>query len=79
MDRLETIRLFRIAHDEIKNLRRANAELEPRAHAYDTIAAIARFERPQYERGMGLDIAWELARAVETLQAEPATEEGEKE
>lgn len=74
MDRPETIRLLRVAHDEIITLRREVADLAPRAHAYDTIAQLARLTVKPDSRGMAVDIAWELKAAVQGLEAEREAE-----
>lgn len=75
MDRPETIRLLRMSHDEIITLRRQVAELSPKAHAYDTLAKVIRL-KSEPEQGYGIDIAWELSNAVETLVAERDAEKG---
>lgn len=75
MDRPELLRLLRQAHDEIVTLRRTNAELAPRAHAYDTIASLSRVERCPPQQGYGIDVAWEIKAAVEKIEAEREAEE----
>lgn len=74
MDRPEMINLFRIAHDEIITLRRHNAELAPKAHAYDTLAAVARLKAETQGEGYGIDVAWRLKEAVDSLTAEREAE-----
>ena len=79
MDRTETISLLRQGHDEIVTLRRRLAELEPKAHAYDTLAIIARIAEPIESRGFSVDIAWTLKDAVDKLVAERAADEAARE
>lgn len=74
MDRPETINLFRMAHDEVVTLRRKVAALEPRAHAYDTIAILARQAEVRTESGYSVDVAWKLESAVNELTAEREAE-----
>lgn len=74
MDRPETISLLRQAHDEVVMLRRRVAELEPKAHAYDTIAIIARHTTPNESQGYSVDVAWRLKEAVDKLVAEREAE-----
>lgn len=74
MDRPETISLLRHAHDEVISLRRQVADLEPRAHAYDTIAILARQSVHPQPQGMGVDVAWRLKQAIEGLVAEREAE-----
>lgn len=73
MDRPEMISLLQQSHNEIVGLRREIAELAPKAHAYDTIAAVTRM-KPAPEQGYTVDLAWRLAKAVEELHAEREAE-----
>lgn len=75
MERPEIIQLLRVGHDEIIRLRRQVADLEPRAHAYDTIAQIARLSVQHQSQGYGEDPAWRLKDAVEKLIAQSEGEE----
>ena len=70
MDRPETLSLLRTAHDEIMTLRRQVAELAPKAHAYETIAIVARQSVHPEQSGYGVDAAWRLRDAIEKLEAE---------
>lgn len=71
MDIVENINVMRQAHDEIIGLRRRIAELEPKAHAYETIAAIARLnQNGRNLQGFGEDVAWRLQNVVDRLNAE---------
>ena len=74
LDRPETMSLLRGAHDEILMLRRQIAELSPKAHAYDTIAQLARLSEKDQSRTYGEDMAWRLKNAVEVLTAEREAE-----
>jgi hypothetical protein len=74
VDRPETINLLRMAHDEIVTLRRQIADLSPKAHAYDTIAVLARQSEVRVERGYGVDAAWRLENAINELIAERESE-----
>lgn len=74
MDRPETLNLLRSAHDEIMTLRRKVADLEPRAHAYDTIAINARLTVAPQGGYAQVDVAWQLKEAVEKLVAEREAE-----
>ena len=78
MDRPELLTLLRQAHDEVVNLRRRTAELEPKAHAYDTVAILARQSVHPESQGYGIDVAWLLKEAVEKLEAERALEQAAK-
>lgn len=53
------------AHDEITSLRRRLAEVEPKAHAYDTLAQIARLTIHQEPQGYGVDVAWRIKSLLE--------------
>jgi hypothetical protein len=70
MDLPETISLLRHAHDEVVTLRRRVADLEPKAHAYDTMAIIARQSVRPESQAYGIDVVWRLKEAVEKLDAE---------
>ena len=74
MDRTETLSLLRAAHDEVVTLRRRVTELEPRAHAYDTLAIIARLSVHPENQGYGVGVAWRLKQAVEEIEAEREAE-----
>lgn len=74
MDRPETIFLLRQAHDEVVMLRRRLAELEPKAHAYDTLALTARLAERTEHRDYSVDVTWQLKEAVDKLVAEGAKE-----
>jgi hypothetical protein len=77
MERPEIISLLRRAHDELITLRRQVAALEPKAHAYDTIAQLARLSHHPESQGYSEDVAWRLKQAVDTLVAERAAEREE--
>ena len=74
MDRPETISLLRMGHDEIVTLRRRIAAMEPKAHAYDTIAILARQSEVRVEQGYGVDVAGRLENAGTALSGEREAE-----
>jgi hypothetical protein len=53
---------------EIKQLRTANAELAPKAHAYDTIAIHARLLEPKVNQVYGEDIVWKLEQELSKIK-----------
>jgi hypothetical protein len=61
----EITQLLTLAHDEIIRLRQQIAALEPRAHAYDTIAKFSRLMPREEVGGHAPDIAFAIRRAVE--------------
>jgi hypothetical protein len=77
MDRPQIIGLFRQAHDEVIRLRRQIEALKPKAHAYDTIAAISRMPTELGEDGYGVDVAWALKVQIDALIEERAAEVAE--
>ena len=70
MNRPNILNLLRGAHDEITILRRRVAELEPKAHAYDTLAATVRLNVCEGGGYAGPDLAWRIKEAVEKIEAE---------
>jgi hypothetical protein len=68
--RVELIGTLRQAHDEILKLQKAVDRLTPKAHAYDTIAQIARISQHEQPQGYGIDVRWRMKGAIETLIAE---------
>lgn len=74
MNRPNILNLLRSAHDEITVLRRRVGELEPKAHAYDTLAATVRLNVRE-QGGYGApDIAWQIKQTVEKIVAEREAE-----
>jgi hypothetical protein len=64
------MQLLRRAHDEVLNQRFRVAHLEPKAHAYDTIAQIARLSIDSVPpQGAEIDIAWRLKEMVDKLRS----------
>jgi hypothetical protein len=61
----EITQLLTLAHDEIIRLRQQVAALEPRAHAYDTIAKFSRLMPREEVGGHAPDIAYAIRRVVE--------------
>jgi hypothetical protein len=78
LNRPETLALLRGAHDEIVMLRRQMGELAPKAHAYETIAILARQSVNPEQSGCGVDMAWRLRGAVEQLEKEREEEREEE-
>jgi len=74
MERPDIITALRLGHDEIILLRRRVAELEPKAHAYDTIAQVARLTAHETSQGYGEDPAWRMKSVIDQLVAERAAE-----
>lgn len=70
VERPDVINALRMAHDEIITLRRRVEALEPRAHAYDTIARIAALSVNPENVGYSEDVAWRVKGIVERLVAE---------
>lgn len=56
--------------EEISMLRAANAELAPKAEAYDTIRSILNL-LPRPATGYGEDIVWRLKKQIAELQPKP--------
>lgn len=75
MERPDIINALRVGHDEIILLRRRVAELEPKAHAYDTIAQVARLSIHEGVRGYGEDPAWRMKSVIDQLVAEREADE----
>jgi hypothetical protein len=62
---IDVKRALRMGHDEIVRLRRRLDEVEPKAHAYDTIAQVARLTMPPNASGFCEDPAWLIRSIVE--------------
>lgn len=77
--RPEIVRALRVAHDEMLTLQRRVAELEPRAHAYDTIAQMTRLTQQPPECGMRVDPVWEVKSLHDRLVAERTAEAAKEE
>lgn len=78
MERTEILSTLRAAHDEIVRLRREIDVLKPKAHAYDTIAAIAGLSVRASLGGEGFapDPAWRIKRLVDRIEAERRAKRG---
>lgn len=55
---------------EIKQLRAERDRLVPKAEAYDLLSAIISRVLPQQSRGAGVDLVWQLEKAVEEIKQE---------
>lgn len=75
MNRPEVLRALRMGHDEIIRLKRYVAELEPKAHAYDTIAQMTRLTINEPMHGYGEDPAWVIKSLVERIVSERDNEQ----
>lgn len=66
MEHPETLMLLRRASEEIRQLRAHLARIEPKAEAYDNIAAILRM-MPKQSGGYGPDVLWEIEKHIAEL------------
>ena len=55
------------AANEIEQLRTRIAALEPKAHAYDTLAQVLGL-LPRQSQGYGVDMAWQLRKRAKELR-----------
>lgn len=55
--------------EEIKTLRRINAELAPKAEAYDMLRQVLNL-LPQPSQGFGEDLVWRLEKAIKDIDEE---------
>lgn len=67
----EAIEMMNRCKHEIAGLRAVIERLQPKADAYDNIAAILRL-LPQPSRGAGEDLVWLLEKRIRELQSSPA-------
>lgn len=74
VERSDIINALRHAHDEIITLRRHVEVIEPKAHAYDTIAQMTRLTIPEQIRGGKIDAAWRVKDIYERLLKEREVE-----
>jgi len=68
MTNKEAVEMMQRAASEIEELRRRISQLEPKAHAYDSVAQVLRL-LPQPSVGYGEDVAWMLRKRIKELQA----------
>lgn len=59
--------MMRRCAEEIKTLRRINAELAPKADAYDTLRQVLNL-LPQPSQGYGEDLVWRLEKAIQEIE-----------
>lgn len=64
----ELVDVMRRCSDEIRQLRARIAQLEPKADAYDNIAAVLRL-LPREGQAFGEDLAWRLDKRIQELTA----------
>jgi hypothetical protein len=67
----EAIEMMNRCKHEIASLRAEIGHLQPKAAAYDNIAAILRL-LPQQSVGMGEDLVWSLDKRIRELTPKPA-------
>lgn len=66
MTNQEAIEMMTRCKGEIANLKAVIAQLQPKADAYDNLAAIVRL-LPQPSRGYGEDLVWVLEKRIREL------------
>jgi len=69
MSTAEALDMMRRCKEEITSLRRHIAILEPKAEAYDTLAAVIRL-LPRPSIGMGEDLVWRIEQRIKELSEE---------
>ena len=67
----EAIQMMNRCKSEIVNLKAAIAHLQPKADAYDNLAAIVRL-LPQPSQSYGEDLVWVLDKRIRELTPKPA-------
>ena len=67
MDDYETLHLLHKCRDELRELRQANREMQPRAQAFEVIAQILDM-MPRRTGGMAEDVVWHLDRAIMDME-----------
>lgn len=70
MDDKQTISTMQQAVDEITALRGQLSLLRPKAEAFDAITTILGM-MPQPSQGYGVDIVWQLRRAIDDMTPKP--------
>jgi hypothetical protein len=71
MEDTDAIQMMARCRDEIKHLRRINADLAPKADAYDNLAIVLNL-LPRPSQGMTEDLVWRLDREIEEIKARRA-------
>lgn len=67
MNETDTIQMMQRCAEEIQLLRNRIADLEPKAHAYDSIATILGL-LPKTTQGYGEDLVWRLRKQIQEIQ-----------
>ncbi|MBY2992482.1 hypothetical protein HF272_13690 [Rhizobium leguminosarum] len=67
----EFVQMAQRCRDEVKDLRAVIDRLQPKADAYDNIAAVLRL-LPRPSQGMSEDLVWRLEKRIRELQEPPA-------
>tara|TARA_R110000796_G_scaffold68034_5_gene156047 strand:+ start:275 stop:511 length:237 start_codon:yes stop_codon:yes gene_type:complete len=68
MDDKQAIQMMQRSIETIKSLRRANAELAPKAEAWDAIRQVLNL-LPQQSQGMEPDLVWMLEKEIAEIRA----------
>lgn len=66
----DAVQMMQRCVSELKQLRQANNELAPSAHAYDTIAVLVRLLAPPQSQGYAEDLVYKLEREIEKLSSD---------
>lgn len=69
----DVLQMMKRCKSEIESLRRANNELAPRAHAYETISKMMDVISPDKPQGHTEDIAWMLQKEIDAMEKAKAT------
>ena len=65
----DAIQMMQRCAEEIRQLRRINAELAPKADAYDSLRTVLNLI-PQPSQGYGEDLVWKLEKEIEALRSQ---------
>jgi septum formation topological specificity factor MinE len=68
MNDTDAIQMMQRCAEEIRILRRINADLAPKADAYDTVRTVLNL-LPQRRQGHAPDLVWQLDKEIAELQA----------
>ena len=74
----QAIQMMQRCAEEIRQLRRINAELAPKAEAYDSIRQVLNL-LPQPSQGYGEDLVWRLEKEIAELQSADVAETSDTE
>lgn len=65
----DAIQMMQRCVEEIRTLRQVNAELAPKADAYDSLRQVLNL-LPQPSQGYGEDLVWRLQKQIAELESE---------